>query len=314
MRFRLGLVLLASWVLACTPPRPSAGAGRRGDAGLPTSCAPGSVVCAGDQLRICADDGLSRATVACRAGETCFEGACVLRGLVPEAGNRPEAGAGRDASITPADSGGRRDSGIGGDTAVALDSGAPFDAGANQDSGAHGDAGASADGGEESDAGPARLGDLVVQLRWDHPTSDVDVHLLREGNATHYTSTNDCYYANCKPRNGQPRLSWGPGGTADDPSLDLDDINGFGPELISIDDPEVAQRYLVGVHYYRDAPGNNGQGRETIATISVYVFGELAYENSVLLAQTGAWWEAVVIEWPEGRVREVGQVSAEPPR
>ena len=57
-------------------------------------------------------------------------------------------------------------------------------------------------------------GDSIhIELTWDHPSSDVDLHLLRGGDRTGYTGRDDCYYANCKPAlDGSRRLAWGPGG------------------------------------------------------------------------------------------------------
>jgi hypothetical protein len=140
---------------------------------------------------------------------------------------------------------------------------------------------------------------IHVELTWDHPTADVDLHLLRAGEPTNYGGDQDCYYLNCNTarNSGRPRLSWGPDGEADDPRLDLDDVNGFGPENINIVEPEVPQDYLIGVYYYR-ADGGGAQ-RATVATIRVYIGGRLEYEESALLEDTQAWWEPAIIMWGE---------------
>ena len=140
---------------------------------------------------------------------------------------------------------------------------------------------------------------IHVELTWDHPSSDVDIHLIRAGDPTDYTSDQDCYYLNCNTSrsNGRPRLAWGPGGEEDDPRLDLDDVNGFGPENINIEEPEVAQDYLVGVYYYR-ADGTGGD-RPTVATIRIYIGGRLEYEEAAELMDTRAWWEPAIIMWGE---------------
>ena len=59
-------------------------------------------------------------------------------------------------------------------------------------------------------------------------------------------------------------MSWGPNGEIDDPRLDLDDVNGFGPENINIEEPEVPQDYLVGVYYYLAS----GSGNERVRCLS----------------------------------------------
>ena len=38
---------------------------------------------------------------------------------------------------------------------------------------------------------------IHVELTWDHPKPDVDIHLIRAGDPTDYTSDQDCYYLNC---------------------------------------------------------------------------------------------------------------------
>ena len=143
----------------------------------------------------------------------------------------------------------------------------------------------------------------------------MDLHLLRTADRAVYTSNNDCYFANCKPSlNGTPSRQWGPGGPEDDPVLDVDDVNGFGPENINIDQPEDDQAYLVGVHYYRDAPGGEGNQRSTLATLRIYVWERLVYEEVALLEGTSAWWEAATIEWNSGDVDDsAAQMFAQPP-
>ncbi len=161
-------------------------------------------------------------------------------------------------------------------------------------------------------------GDSIhVELTWDHPSSDVDLHLLRGGDRAAYRSQNDCYYGNCRPTrgNGRPSLNWGPGGPEDDPVLDVDDMNGFGPENINIDQPEDDQVFLVGVHYYRAAAGGVGGSRSTIATIRIYVWERLVFEESAELEGDEAWWQAAIIEWDSGDVDDGdAQMFAQPPQ
>ena len=123
---------------------------------------------------------------------------------------------------------------------------------------------------------------MSIQLIWDHPSSDVDIHLLKSGDAQVYRDPNmDCYYRNCR---GTP-LTWGG-------ELDLDDVNGYGPENITIEHPELAE-YLIGAHYF--TARSAGGVKETVATMRVHLYGLLACEVEAMLEDTGSWSEAIMI-------------------
>jgi hypothetical protein len=101
---------------------------------------------------------------------------------------------------------------------------------------------------------------LRVEMFWNPPDrscgmpgapdpcdgSDVDLHLLHPSADRWFTDL-DCYYANCQ--SGSVR-EWDVPGQPDNPRLDLDDVDGYGPENINIDEPVIGHEYLVGVHYY----------------------------------------------------------------
>lgn len=70
---------------------------------------------------------------------------------------------------------------------------------------------------------------LRIEVSWDTAT-DMDTHLLRPS-GTSWENDDDCYYANRNPE-------WGVAGEDDNPRLDIDDTDGFGPENINIDIPE----------------------------------------------------------------------------
>lgn len=95
---------------------------------------------------------------------------------------------------------------------------------------------------------------LRVEMFWDSPRSDMDLHLLHP-EATAWQGPLDCHYANCK--DGEAVLPWFTPAREDDPILDLDDLSGFGPENINIDVP-ARGTYRVGVHAF------SGRGRVTV--------------------------------------------------
>ncbi|MEZ4250426.1 MAG: hypothetical protein R3B99_19510 [Polyangiales bacterium] len=85
---------------------------------------------------------------------------------------------------------------------------------------------------------------LRIEMFWNTGgRTDMDLHLLNPS-ATSWFNPNDCYYANC-----QSGLAWPPAGMLDDPSLDIDDTDGFGPENINIEEPSPGT-YRVGVHAF----------------------------------------------------------------
>jgi hypothetical protein len=113
---------------------------------------------------------------------------------------------------------------------------------------------------------------LRVELVWnvgvteETDVTDVDLHLLHP-TAPSWFEALDCYYANCE--GGGPL--WGPGGTSDDPTLDVDDLAGRGPEAITIPSPEQGGDYRIGAHHYSD----NGFG-PAAAIVNLYCYGALA--------------------------------------
>ena len=138
---------------------------------------------------------------------------------------------------------------------------------------------------------PSQL--IHIQLVWDTDTSDMDLHLLHQNAQGQWGmgSQNqpwDCYFANKTP-------SWGVG-VESTPSLDIDDINGYGPENINLDNPEDDHVYSVGVQYY-----DPHEAGESIATVRIYIHSSLESEQSRALNSqmfgTKDFWYASDIDW-----------------
>jgi hypothetical protein len=132
--------------------------------------------------------------------------------------------------------------------------------------------------------------------------SDLDLHLIRPGGAlgdagicpaectdAQCTEAGDEHVDTCRQtgsdcgwQNRAPE--WGSPGRVDDPRLDVDDVAGFGPEITSLDLPEDGAFRAI-VHYCNDRIGE-----PTLATVEVYVEGELVETaGPEPLAQGDAW-------------------------
>ncbi|MBV70527.1 MAG: hypothetical protein CMH52_04180 [Myxococcales bacterium] len=165
--------------------------------------------------------------------------------------------------------------------------------------------------------------DIHLQLVWDTPGdadqtdldgSDVDLHFLHPRGADWFRDGGsfDCYF-------GNPTPDWGQiGRPEDNPSLDIDDTNGAGPENINLDSPENTQTlggpYRVAVHYYRASVGPFGGADNwgaSDATLRIYLGGVLTREFTRRLNDTNEFWEVAGIIWANGdrRVVEIDQVS-----
>ncbi len=141
--------------------------------------------------------------------------------------------------------------------------------------------------------------DVHIQLVWDTSNdnnqfdsfgSDVDLHLLKQGGIWNLEPW-DCFWQNLEP-------DWGVrGDRSDNPSLDIDDTDGWGPENINLNNPENGERYHVGVHYFSD----QGFG-VSYATVRLYLGGRLVREFRRQRLTDQDFWHVAQIRWPEREV------------
>ena len=168
---------------------------------------------------------------------------------------------------------------------------------------------------------------LRVEMVWNvnaaGDASDIDMHLKRAPDASWFEAGptgDDCYFRNCRVcvarsepecraeiaaynadpnRSPPPRVEWSAPLGADDPRLDLDDVEGNGPENINILAPRDGT-YRLGVHYWDP----DGEGPATV-TVKIFCGGELARAYEPVVLQIGGrrgepgteFWEVADITW-----------------
>lgn len=160
---------------------------------------------------------------------------------------------------------------------------------------------------------------IHVQLIWrtekdpvigDDDGADLDLHFTRIpegswGDRGSQAGQNgwDVFFLNTEP-------TWLiTDGLPENPSLDIDDRDGEGPENVNLDDPNPCSWYAIGVHYFDD------KGLEdSFATIRVFINGQRRFEKfniPFLLGgvSSGDFWYVGLIHWDgsTGRVFEVAE-------
>ena len=153
---------------------------------------------------------------------------------------------------------------------------------------------------------------IHVQLSWDTPGdpdqldsfgTDLDLHYMRPG-GTWNDRNYDIFWQNVT-------ADWGStNDPTDDPSLDIDDTDGKGPENINHDNPRSGASYSVGVYYYDD----NGFG-VSYATVRIYIEGSLKFERrDKYMQKERTFWDVATIVWPSKQIFARDQISQNFPR
>lgn len=140
---------------------------------------------------------------------------------------------------------------------------------------------------------------LYIELTWDQP-SDLDLHLM-EWDGPPFSPA-DCTWCN-------PQPSWGANGPLNDPELVVSTVEGFGPEIAAIDEPEYGTTYTLGVHYYgQDGdPFCSGECLRSVLVLRVFLNGEESGPFAHQLNSRGEFWTAAQVTWP-GIVDEIDAV------
>ena len=127
---------------------------------------------------------------------------------------------------------------------------------------------------------------IHIQLMWSRTDNDHDLHLIRPGghhtrNCKESGNNTECCWSNCDTINGSKKPcpargcpgpdiapDWGNTDVReDDPTLDIDDIDGRGPENINLSLPEVGD-YLVTVENFKSLD-------PVTVTVKIFLFGVL---------------------------------------
>ncbi len=128
-----------------------------------------------------------------------------------------------------------------------------------------------------------------IVLDWDRRPSDLDAHLVKEGG----------YHISYRNMH-----------TVSDGSakLDRDDMDGFGPETITIKRVDINSNYRFFVHDYSNQSNRlNLQLSKSKACIKVYGDGKLLQLFNVPQNERGIVWEVFRLE--KGRIVEVNRIS-----
>ena len=149
---------------------------------------------------------------------------------------------------------------------------------------------------------------IRIELTWDHPDSDVDLHLIRAG-GRFCECVEDVHYRDC----GRTP-DWFPEAQGANPRLDVDDRNGFGPENINLDGEGTSRFipdgiYTIAVHYFASNSDVSTWPTDiSVATVRVFVFGLLAAEFSRPLQNDGDLWTVGELRWPDRELVPIDSV------
>ena len=147
---------------------------------------------------------------------------------------------------------------------------------------------------------------LAVQLTWhtpgdpdetDYHGADLDLHFLHP-NGDWFDLKWDCFYENLNPNWGDPISG------LDDPDMVIDDVDGAGPEIVSLEGLEPGAVYQVGVDFFTD----HGYG-PSYASVKVFIDGQLTFEESGRLLSEKEFWEVAAIDADAGTVTPIGTVK-----
>ncbi len=133
--------------------------------------------------------------------------------------------------------------------------------------------------------------DLLIQLVWDDPHADMDLHIVREGGSL-FNHDGDVYFSNKLPEQTPETPSWSLNAD-ENPRLDKDDGDGYGPENANIKHPAPGSRWTVYTHYWNARSASSA----VPATLRVFVLGRQTIELRQTFEADQQMWKALEIVW-----------------
>lgn len=131
---------------------------------------------------------------------------------------------------------------------------------------------------------------LSAVLTWSTDVDDVDLHLIHAtGEGGELFGDGDCHFGNLRP-------DWIPeGDPRGDPVLSHDEVDGYGPETIYMEEPTVGEAYQVVVHYFSD----DNFDHVTEAEVRIFVNGFEVEEISPMERELVAnqVWDVGTFDW-----------------
>jgi hypothetical protein len=144
---------------------------------------------------------------------------------------------------------------------------------------------------DQSDTGPGKGADMDLHFASYKATTGPDKDCDGVGDPW-MNNPYDCFWFNQAPE-------WGSADPAvhDNPTLDLDDADGAGPENLNLEQPEGTLAapiwYAIGVDYFND----HGFG-QSLANVKVYLYGALAVGIDKVQMDPWSWWYVGKLNWP----------------
>jgi hypothetical protein len=129
--------------------------------------------------------------------------------------------------------------------------------------------------------------DLYIEMIWDNPPVDVDLHFLAPGGTLNSTAT-DC--------NGYNQNPTGFAATCSDAHL-----TGPGPDWAEDADP-ASGTYTVDAYYF----SSHGVSHPSVnVTVRIYIYGVVAGVFTQQLTKPGQLWQVATIDWPTGTITQI---------